>query len=386
MISNLTKNQTHGHKLKLFTICGIISLVLYFFLKAIGLNLSQQLLISFGISFSILQLWKQQSFLKTIKLNNLFILLGSATLFQTLSFSSSSFIEEEHQTWYYFGSTLLLGAFLCSRKISTVHKVEWIFIISLNIFCRRLNQTGDKWINIPDIGDWLNLEENKIYEALICGFGILLLTIICFQKDQQIQTVLQILCSLAVLNYRFPFLEFISPKISVYSAFLCIALMTFQRKSLLSPMSFFCILLHKPHNIILVPLEIITLRKIYKFCDLKFEGRNSLISKTVFTFWMSKMYFFYQGNSNNFATIDVNAGFVGVEQFNLILAGLFTIINTFSSQIISILVIFEELSKQHKDQFLKSSFKIQSILVSAPLTLYLILMIIFKNHIFIWTN
>lgn len=39
---------------------------------------------------------------------------------------------------------------------------EWSFIFVLHTFLRRLNQTGDKWLDLPDISDHLIQEENKI--------------------------------------------------------------------------------------------------------------------------------------------------------------------------------------------------------------------------------
>lgn len=95
--------------------------------------------------------------------DKLSLMFGAVSCLHAISFSSSSFIEEEHQTWYFLGSTLLFIGFLSSLRSSSKEalkgKIEWILVLILNVFSRRLNQTGDKWINIPDIGDWLLINE-----------------------------------------------------------------------------------------------------------------------------------------------------------------------------------------------------------------------------------
>lgn len=40
---------------------------------------------------------------------------------------------------------------------------NWIVIALSHIFLRRLNQTGDKWLHIPDTGDWFVKEDNINY-------------------------------------------------------------------------------------------------------------------------------------------------------------------------------------------------------------------------------
>lgn len=91
-------------------------------------------------------------------------------LIYTISVASSSFVEEEHQIWYYLCNTIFI--FFCLTEfrgkskdfdghILTIFKC--IGFLSLHIFIRRLNQTGDKWIQLPDITDWLHMEQNKIY-------------------------------------------------------------------------------------------------------------------------------------------------------------------------------------------------------------------------------
>lgn len=96
----------------------------------------------------------------------LYLLLLGHFLF-VISVGSSSFVEEEHQIWYYFCNTIF--AFLAFfefrgpenfKSFAAVTGKCFTFLL-LHIIIRRMNQTGDKWINVPDMGDWLHREENQ---------------------------------------------------------------------------------------------------------------------------------------------------------------------------------------------------------------------------------
>lgn len=114
--------------------------------------------------------------------------LLSLFLIHTFSLASSSLIEEEHQLWYYFTPSLLVFLTLQNfyndvkhrwrREISTnvlfkeFCKMRFVFIVMLAIIgCRRLNQTGDKWRHLVDIGDVLSKEENYTYLMLTFLIG-----------------------------------------------------------------------------------------------------------------------------------------------------------------------------------------------------------------------
>lgn len=90
-------------------------------------------------------------------------------IFHTFSLASSSLIEEEHQTWYYLTPTILIyltaqNVYYGIRKMwklennlsiigSELWKMRYVILALLTIvFCRRLNQTGDKWRHLEDIG------------------------------------------------------------------------------------------------------------------------------------------------------------------------------------------------------------------------------------------
>lgn len=122
--------------------------------------------------------------------------LTFATLSHTFSLASSSFVEEEHQTWYYMTHTFLF--IICMMLLKKRQSDQWFlnaellknenqkkranvwnifeqFFVELSWFTifvillvgRRLNQTGDKWLNLPDIGDFLVMEHHRFWNSCV---------------------------------------------------------------------------------------------------------------------------------------------------------------------------------------------------------------------------
>lgn len=123
-----------------------------------------------------------------------FLILG--TLLHTISLLSSSYVEEEHQTWYFLSTSIhilhLSSVILTTNTNQHPCKASFNFSTSnhflrscpeSNVECdrsshsdrirqevlntavlllaarlmRSWNQTGNKWLHLPDIGDWLIL-------------------------------------------------------------------------------------------------------------------------------------------------------------------------------------------------------------------------------------
>jgi ethanolaminephosphotransferase len=114
------------------------------------------------------------------------------TLLHDVSLSSSSFIEEEHQVWYFlwltFAVVILYELFcdLFSKKqsvpVSKRHSSQekhgpdwllwnWLGLLFLHRILRKWNQTGDKWSSLPDVGDWLIQQERKPYLSVVLLLG-----------------------------------------------------------------------------------------------------------------------------------------------------------------------------------------------------------------------
>lgn len=50
-------------------------------------------------------------------------------------------------------------------------------------------------------------------------------------------------------------------------------------------------------------------------------------------------FFFVQGNSNSLASIDLNAGYVGLQNFNFVTVGVYLTLNTFNGLILTYLIL-----------------------------------------------
>lgn len=116
------------------------------------------------------------------------LLLGH--FFYIISVCSSSFVEEEHQIWYYLCNTMFAFFTFFEFRGRTGIKsfcnatTSCFAFLVLHVFIRRLNQTGDKYINVPDVGDWLHHDANQSWlHALIVlsliGSAFWLTTIHC---------------------------------------------------------------------------------------------------------------------------------------------------------------------------------------------------------------
>lgn len=147
-------------------------------------------------------------------------------LFHTISVLSSSFIEEEHQIWYYLNSTILCLLYLFelkytmnspnidtrmkktpsnsdnSKRITWTRQIGWLLLFVGHLIGRRLNQTGDKWLNVPDIGDWLQMDEHRLANSFFTTGSLLLLHISCLDFANILTNVLTLTACMLIYYYR----------------------------------------------------------------------------------------------------------------------------------------------------------------------------------------
>jgi hypothetical protein len=127
----------------------IVSIVIYLISQEIffslGIGAISFCLIVFGMNKRIII---DSRIINETKLSSR--LLRLYPLFHIISLFSSSFIEEEHQCWYYLLSTYLLILTIEEKSL----KILFLFILSRLI--RSWNQTGNKWLHLSDIGDFFN--------------------------------------------------------------------------------------------------------------------------------------------------------------------------------------------------------------------------------------
>lgn len=146
------------------------------------------------------------------------------------------------------------------------------------------------------------------------------------------------------------------------------------------------ILLHQPYNIILVPLQIcftVVINSLNSEVNISKMGEVQVFAHI----WIGNTFYFYQGNSNSLATIDVAAGYIGFQSHLPFLNGTLMLINTYSAPVLSFLLLIYLLAKQshrkHKEILQLSKTYVAWRLL--PLTIYTIIISIHRHHLFIWT-
>lgn len=152
-------------------------------------------------------------------------------------------------------------------------------------------------------------------------------------------------------------------------------------------------LTHKPHNIFLIALLLFSCSKLKQTCSLlngKYWNSNiGLLIQCVLDFWIGKQFFFYQGNSNSLASIDINAGYVGHTTFHYVTVGLLLTVNTYSGPILSFIAFIHSSCNCSESSSQQTTAKrilpLVLFLVTFPFTLYVFIILFMRHHIFIWT-
>lgn len=151
-------------------------------------------------------------------------------------------------------------------------------------------------------------------------------------------------------------------------------------------------LLHQPQNVTMGFAGAVTCWFLNQACNRMIKNtRERTIAKIFLHVWAGKLFYFYQGNSNNLTTIDVNAGFVGQMHVHLPLVFIFSTINTFNAQLMSLILLVLHLSRDSKrlmddSGFIKNLlFKWISIVTIIPTTVFLVVITLLRHHLFIWS-
>ncbi|KOX71550.1 GPI ethanolamine phosphate transferase 2 [Melipona quadrifasciata] len=299
-------------------------------------------------------------------------LLSFGTLIHAISFIGTSFVEEEHQTWYFYWSQAL--CFSHYQRNAQISIKLFLLLIGHRIL-RKLNSTGDKYAHLPDIAGFLIRQESRLGMTIVLIAGLALLMWIDFihenKTHKKLSLVLNFIISICIYlrhmhNNRVAKIPFYPPTRGIFEVqifwFLLVMNLVkyiyelicirkrysrfFPRVSLyfiLQTWIMIAAMLHQPHNVILLPFQIIFSSVIYEII----KNNTTQNIWVLLYIWIGNVFYFYQGNSNSLATVDVAAGYVGVQSYMPFINGSLLIINTYAAPLLSYFLLIYHAILQH---------------------------------------
>lgn len=144
-------------------------------------------------------------------------------------------------------------------------------------------------------------------------------------------------------------------------------------------------LLLRPHNlpvlVFCLGIQNIIVTFVWKL--LKYDAAQV----TIMHYWFGQAFFYFQGNSNNIATVDISAGFVGLDGYVEIPAVFLTGFSTYAGPLLWAMHLLCYLnSETHRSSTAVAHGCFSYALIrSIPLTVYIILITSLRYHLFIWS-
>ncbi|XP_011699289.1 PREDICTED: GPI ethanolamine phosphate transferase 2 isoform X2 [Wasmannia auropunctata] len=370
------------------------------------------------------------------------VVLQIGALLHIASLAGSSFVEEEHQTWYFFWSstiayflyrysTRLLAHYrhdLTSAEVLTEAcpscgitrrhvelSVKLLLLLIGHRVLRRLNSTGDKWAHLADIARWLKADDSKVGMTLLLLAALVLLVWIaheCEDRQYRRQSLLLNTAIAACIYLRhasngavvkipsYPASSGIH-EVQVFWGLTALSLLSYgyraaltigrNRRRFASTMLFFIVntwvtisaMLHQPYNVILLPMQIVaswTIETVLR--------ENDLLDLGVFVHYMlGNVLYFYQGNSNSLASVDVAAGYVGLRSYVPLITGVYLVINTYSAPVLAyfLLIYYRQLSQAYRTDVVTHTSRTYIAWRLLTTAVYMIIVTSQRHHLFVWS-
>lgn len=282
---------------------------------------------------------------------------------------------------------------------------------------RKLNSTGNKWAHLPDIARWLKEDDSKIAMTLLLLTALALLIWIaheCEDKEYKrrsliLNTVvaaciyLRHMINNAVLRIPLYFSSSGIYEVQIFWGLMTLFLLSYgyrvalivrrDKQRFANTMLLLIVnlwvnlsaMLHQPHNVILLPLQIIAssmteaaLREDYLTLDLGVFAHC----------WLGNVFYFYQGNSNSLASINIAAGYVGLRSYMPFITGAYLIVNTYSAPVLAyfLLVCHRQSSETHRmTDIVACTSKTYIAWRLLTTTVYMIIVAGQRHHLFVWS-
>uniref|UniRef100_A0A8B9L0I8 Phosphatidylinositol glycan anchor biosynthesis class G n=1 Tax=Astyanax mexicanus TaxID=7994 RepID=A0A8B9L0I8_ASTMX len=348
-------------------------------------------------------------------LSELDVLLLTGTVGHTLSLGASSFVEEEHQTWYFLLNTLCLAVFqdVCRKYFrerrqssdeeeegpllpSTVEEdptratfsptaelgvsvgsEKWLALATpiLTLACcrllRSLNQTGVQWAHLDG-----QISVQKLHCSMVFRAELTVISIINWEARFVYVFVLGIL--------------FTGVKDLLRSQVMSSAVEGRRLKSrglweAYSGVVLLVALLVRAHNLptLACCLLIQTLMAQFIWKKLHYDAAQT----TIMHYWFGQAFFYFQGNSNNIATVDISVGFVGLESYVEAPAVFLTAFSTYAGPLLWACHLVCYLSSERDSPALSRACLAYcfALLRSIPAVFYVVLVTALRYHLFIWS-
>eukprot|EP01117_Protostelium_nocturnum_P011764 TRINITY_DN428_c0_g1_i1.p1 TRINITY_DN428_c0_g1~~TRINITY_DN428_c0_g1_i1.p1 ORF type:complete len:926 (+),score=242.77 TRINITY_DN428_c0_g1_i1:207-2984(+) len=311
----------------------------------------------------------------------------------------SSTIEEEHQTFYFITTTLLLVQswkdFRGKSKdlSSLLYSISLLFISKV---MRSWNQTGNKWLGGPDIHKWLLKEENQFFCGVLFIFSSLFVLSLGLVSPNSIQSslkrktfkMLSFLASFGIVLYKmglFPHVE------TAQFVYFCIFTMILVLLSLpkgenwisrielyLITFSQLFLLLHKvPNAFLIVGFWVQTF--LISLLNQKNEFWRSILTLR----WMGYSSFFILGNSNGISTIDISGAYTGLSSYNEFVVGSLVAIIGLSGPLFFFLygIQMNNNSQGNAIKSISMIFGFRSVVI----LIFSLFIATHRHHLFIWS-
>nr|XP_051684262.1 GPI ethanolamine phosphate transferase 2 isoform X3 [Oryctolagus cuniculus] len=292
------------------------------------------------------------------KWSELELLIVCGTLGHVLSLGGSSFVEEEHQTCSDHKAelsalaalSLLVVFVLAQRGCSPVSKGA-LALGLLGVYCYRVAVGNVLFPWRPDSRDISKgiIEARFVYVFVL---GILFTGTKDLLKSQVLAA------------------DFKTKTVGLWEIFSGLVLLA--------------ALLSRPHNLPVLASSLLIQMVMTSFIWKPL--RHSTAEITVMHYWFGQAFFYFQGNSNNIATVDISAGFVGFDAYVETPAMLLTAFATYVGPLLWACHLVHFLSSERSSgTALSHACFCYALICSIPVAVYIVLVSSLRYHLFIWS-